>query len=86
MTQANVLILQSGEHSDIVVGAAMADELHCLSGSARIVNHQMGIGWFMRAGEGCILRAATRYHVIAQTKLRMSVECKKIPFKLTQIN
>lgn len=78
MAKEKAVSLQSGQQTDIVVSSVMSGEIRCLSGQARVVNQRLGIGWSMRAGDGCVLRSNTRYRVIARTKVQISIHPKRL--------
>jgi hypothetical protein len=68
------LSLSPGEHSEFTVSGMSIGEILCLSGRARVVDPEMGIGWWMHAGDGCLLRRSTVYRITAcaqsATKIR----------------
>jgi hypothetical protein len=78
MLKPRSLELQSGQQSSIVVKQRMEGEVLCISGRARIDNENLGIGWHIKGGDGCILRANTRYRVTAQSRLRMQIQPKRV--------
>jgi|GEM_PF-3530970 len=78
MSKEKAVSLVSGQQTEIVVSSAMSGEIRCLSGQARIMNQRLGIGWWMREGDGCVLRSDTRYRVIAKTAVRISIHPKRV--------
>jgi hypothetical protein len=65
--------LSSGEHSEFTVSELSIGEIICLSGRARIVDPAMGIGWWMHAGDGCLLRRSTRYRITAVAQVTTTI-------------
>jgi len=78
MAKQQTLFLRCGEFSDVTVSAQLAGEIHCVSGSAHIVNERLGIGWSLREGDCCVLRSETRYRITARSELQMTIGPKRL--------
>lgn len=65
--------LSIGEHSEFTVSESSVGEITCLSGRARLLDPAMGIGWWMHAGDGCLVRRSTRYRITAYARTTTTI-------------
>lgn len=84
--EPRTLVLRPGQGIEVETTGPQPDYLHCLSGSAHLALFDMGVGWSMAAGDGCLLRTPMRYRVVARTRVRLRLELTdRSKFNTTEI-
>ncbi|HET8711054.1 MAG TPA: hypothetical protein VFM32_06750 [Spongiibacteraceae bacterium] len=79
MSEAREILLKPGQRTSVEATGAQLGYLYCLKGSAHLTSSQMGVGWVMDAGDGCLLRTPMRYRVFARTAVRLVFEPSEQP-------